>query len=163
MTSLLAHGYVVESAGNGGWVVAPRSGAVRAFAAFTNSADLLDWLQREHLIIETAPPSESLEGQEAQEDLPASEGGTEGSASPLRRSSGAPTTRPDSPQANPGNSHREGGLVTASPPKPPAEVKLAEVGAVPSNPTQPTSAFSSADIGDIPACLDRRGEIKRAS
>lgn len=54
--ALLAHGYLVEPAGNGGWIVAPMRGVVEpvhAFAAFTTGADLLDWLRREHEEIES--------------------------------------------------------------------------------------------------------------
>lgn len=60
-------------------------------------------------IHETHPPTDKAQkGEEAQEDLPASDGGTVGSAFPPRRSSGVRAAPPDSPRAKPGQSHRAG-------------------------------------------------------
>lgn len=58
--------------------------------------------------IETQPPSEVHEAEDAQERTPVSTDGTEGSASPLRRLSGVSAAPPDSPQANPDESGQEG-------------------------------------------------------
>lgn len=56
----------------------------------------------------TAPPSEGHEGQDTQERMPESDGRSEGSVSPLQRSSGAGAQLPDSLQAEPESSHPAG-------------------------------------------------------